>query len=83
MIMHDKKYIYRDKHKQVMQCYTSKETSYIHLLQYHVVLLERAVCGTLMQDSALVPPLTARALDPTCVWQLWHPTNAVYWDFIH
>ena len=49
--MHDKKYIYRNKHKQVMQSYTSKETFYIHLLQYHVVLLESAVCGTLMQDS--------------------------------
>ena len=31
----------------------------------------------------MVPPLTAGALDPMCVWQLWHPTNAVYWDFFY
>ena len=36
-----------------MQCYIThqKTLSCIHLLQYHVVLLERAVLGTLMQDS--------------------------------
>ena len=57
-------------HPKIKQ--TNKKNTHIHLLQYHVVLLERAVHGTLMQE-----------LDPTCVWQLWHPTNTVYWDFIH
>ena len=48
-------------------------------MQYHVLLLERDSC-TWYIDAGLcvVPPLTARALDPMCVWQLWHPTNAVY-----
>ena len=34
--------------------------------QYHVVLVERAVLGTLTQDSVwYIPPLTVRALNPT------------------
>ena len=56
---------------------------YIHLLRYHEVLVERAVLGTLMQESVWYHLYTVRALNPMCVWQLWHPTNAVYWDFIY
>ena len=53
-------------------------------MQYHEVLVERDRC-TWYIDAGLcvVPPLTTRALDPMCVWQLWHPTNTVYWDFIY
>ena len=39
-----------------MQYYTSKKHSCIHLLQYHVVLLERAVRGTLHDAGICVVP---------------------------
>ena len=48
-------------------------------MQYHVLLLERDSCNSYIDAGlCVVPPLAARALDPTSVWQHWHPTNAVY-----
>ena len=73
------KSIYSNEHKQVVQC----KNTFLYTSVAVPWSVGRKSCTWYIDAGLCVVSLTAGALDPMCVWQLWHPTNAVYWDFIY